>query len=239
MNSEHNRTLIKFREVEHILDYAKKAIPPEYYFVYPSGNFWKLFRYEKVAGDNHNHLLKIDEENVDLMFKEILKYNEELRLLWQRGQMFEATILKTRYQKTKVFYKILCKFILEITTMFYYSNLWIIGGGMYNGTEEQADQTRINAFGKDSKGMEFSFDKAFGFALQLEKTIKAEFNKILDILYPSITEKAIVSAVLGKGEAEKEIDKELNKGKTKKKHKSKKHHKKHKKAELEAEVKAI
>jgi len=238
MNSEHNRTLIKFREVEHNFQ-GKTAITSEYYFIYPAFDYKENFKYIVDDGKNEKYLTKVDEDNVDLMFKEILKYNEELRLLWQRGVMFDATILKTRYRKTKVFYKILCKFILEITTMFYYSNLWIIGGGMYNGTEEQADQTRINAFGKDSKGMEFSFDKAFGFALQLEKTIKAEFNKILDILYPPITEKAIVSAVLGKGEAEQEIGKELNKGKTKKKHKSKKHHKKHKKTEPEAEVKEI
>jgi len=234
LNSEHNRTLIKFREVEHNFK-GSTAITPEYYFIYPAIDYKENFKHLTDVNKNEKYLSKIDEDNVDLMFKEILKYNEELRLLWQRGEMFAAPILKTRYQKTKVFYKILCKFILEITTMFYYSNLWMVG----NGSGFNAEQICVKGYGPESKGMEFSFDKAFGFAMQLEKTIKAEFNKILDILYPSITEKAIVSAVLGKGEAEQEIGKELNKGKTKKKHKSKKHHKKHRKAEPEAEVKAI
>jgi len=196
MNSEHNRTLIKFREVEHNFK-GSTAITPEYYFIYPAIDYKENFKHLTDVNKNEKYLSRIDADNVDLMFKEILKYNEELRLLWQRGEMFAAPILKTRYQKTKVFYKILCKFILEITSMFYYSNLWLTDN---NGLE--ADEKLEKAFGSESKGMEFSFDKAFGFAMQLEKTIKAEFNKILDILYPPITEKAIVSAVLGKGEAE-------------------------------------
>jgi len=111
MNSEHNRTLIKFREVEHNFQ-GKTAITSEYYFIYPAFDYKENFKYIVDDGKNEKYLQKVDEDNVDLMFKEILKYNEELRLLWQRGNMFNATILQNRYRKTKVFYKILCKFIL-------------------------------------------------------------------------------------------------------------------------------
>jgi len=233
MNSEHNRTLLKFREVEHRFDANNTSMPSEYYFVYPAGYFTATFKYLPDRDINKQYLEKVDVDNIDLMFKEVLKYNEELRLLWQRGEIFEANVLLVRYQKTKVFYKILCKFILEITCLFYYTNFWKKDQQVYFGYKE-------TIFGPESKGMEFSFDKAFGFAMQLEKTIKAEFTKILDILYPPITEKAIVSAVLGKGEAEQEIGKELNKGKSKKKHKSKKHYKKKsRKHAEEEEVKAV
>jgi hypothetical protein len=204
MKSEHNKTLIKLREVENKFKDTKGATEDyRYFFAFPAKDF-AFFHEKNDENKNLQYLRQVDKDNENLMFKEILKYNEELRLLWERGDMFQAKILQKRYAKTKAFYKILIRFLLSTLTFFYYSNHWQSVEG-----EEDIDAL----FGEESKGQEFSFDKAFEYTMQLEKTIKNEFNKIVDICYPPVTEQALVSAVVNKSQAQKVIGKEIKKHK--------------------------
>jgi len=84
MNSEKHRTLIKFREVEQ---------DDKFLFLYPALEYCTTFDVEDDdKADVIADCTQIDKDNVKILYSEILKYNEELRLLWQRAEMFNSEV---------------------------------------------------------------------------------------------------------------------------------------------------
>ena len=85
----------------------------------------------------------------------------------------------------KSFLNILCDFLLKVACDLYYK-------GLYLWT---ADANRITSILTDtniSAGADFSFDRAFSYAVSLESNIRTQFEKMLELEYPTIDPSSII-----------------------------------------------
>jgi len=192
MENLKHKSLLKFNEVSCYKNNDANKLGDQ--FIFPASRYFQFL--VGVASktfdhnDNKKELKRIDDNNESLMYKEIMKYGEELGSLYDRGKTFGSQRILDRYAKTKNFYMILCKFILDCTTVFYYKNLYQIDKLVReNKTTDQGFET---LFGDDSRGFDWSFDKAYSHALRLESAIRNEFKKIMDEEYEPINVEAEV-----------------------------------------------
>lgn len=232
MNEEVFKSMIKFREVsvkykpDDSADYSK-------FFVYPAAQYYNIILHDKIANaktTNWTYLYEIDKNNITTFFNEHLKYGEELRLLWDRREQFDANIFEQRYKKTKSLLIILCKFILTFITNLYFSNLWMfeedgITSVDKSGNQRQAKQISLDLLFKEGKAMDFHFDLAIQESMKMEKKIKKRIYKMLDRVFPPINDKTIINNVFNNSEQRKEIKEKIKKNmKTKKLKTNKKIH---------------
>ena len=195
MKSIKHKSLIKFQEVDHKL---------EPLFVYPGVFFDEILKPQGIEEDNINdHLAKIDKNNRRIFFTEIMKYQEKIRDLFQRAEMFNSEPLMKKYFALKSFYHILVDFLLEVLTYLYYWKLYLF--------HEANEKNYKKLFGEESKGFNFSFDKAFEYTLKLEENIRKHFENFVNEEFPDPNIEAAVY------------------GETNQKHTHKIKHKKHKK----------
>lgn len=185
VESYQNNSLYKLKEVRFEHDSM---------FIYPASKYiTKLNGVNKKVITNNTltleqHLIQLDNDNRTIMFREILKYNEKLRNLQMRGDLFDADIFKMKYAKTKIFLHSLCDFILSLTTMLYYKKLFIF--------DIDQNLTFEEYFGEQSRGADWSFDKAYSYAISLEETIRNNFEEKMKLEYPIIEiEKHMKSSV--------------------------------------------
>lgn len=187
-------SLIKFNKIElahNYMDedgeYANHNVP---FFIFPAE------KYFRVVLRNYNGiqyamatLRNFDKLNIDVMF-DYLKYDEELRKYQLILKAFDSSTQKFKMYRLKAFYKNLSAFILSLTTDLYYSKCHLFDYAV----EVPAGNNQFNVlFGEGSRGYDFSFDEAFGHALELEKVIRNHFRKMFDYEFPEIKFENVVS----------------------------------------------
>lgn len=169
MKNIKHKSLIKFQETDH------NGMP---LFIYPGQDYDGIIKPNGYKGDNIlDQLTKIDNINEKIFFRDVLKYQEKIRDLWQRAEEFESEPLKNKYWATKSFYNLLNEFILKVISYLYYKNLYL--------SDEQNEQNFDVLFGDYSKGFNFSFDKSFEYAMQLEENIRSHFEKFINEEFPA------------------------------------------------------
>jgi len=223
MEKQQLHTLVDLKDVcvKYIteFDYQQKKYSQKrtinYFFAYPALEYHKYFKVDADITNNQIKLLKIDQQNVDIVFNHIFCFDSKLAPIKQRSEAMSdgkgLKLLDDKYNHCQYFYRIISEFYLKMLTGLKHKNLYKI-----NDQKEVdiLDNSNINNFFGFEGKTKLTNEECIQHSLTICNFMTQEIDKIIDILYKKDFDNAIDKAIIedsGNNEIKNKINKKLNK----------------------------